>query len=150
MLTEFFLCTSEGRITLCFTNRTNHRVGIHTRNPWVSLTNEIEKSYFESKGICYNLPQQNGLVLGLGGGVFAATAISISESLSDLVLIGPECMRAAFRFHIHVNHISQTIEPRVITKNCKVWGYTLTGCSEALVKQEIDLYNAPVVCFDSL
>lgn len=100
--------------------------------------------YFESKGICYNLPQQNGLVLGLGGGVFAATAISISESLSDLVLIGPECMRAAFRFHIHVNHISQTIEPRVITKNCKVWGYTLTGCSEALVKQEIDLYNAPV------
>lgn len=88
--------------------------------------------------------------LGLESGLFAAIAISVSESLSDLAFIGPECVRAAFRFHIHVDQVSQTIESRVAAENVKVWGYTLTGASEALVQKEIDDFNGPMVCFDSL
>ncbi|RKF63199.1 Non-reducing polyketide synthase nscA [Erysiphe neolycopersici] len=97
--------------------------------------------YFEAENIRYNLHQQNVAALGLEGGLFTAIAISVSESLSDLVFIGSECVRAAFRFQIHVDRVSQTIESRVVAENIKVWGYTLTGASEALVQQELNHFN---------
>ncbi|POS87955.1 hypothetical protein EPUL_002500, partial [Erysiphe pulchra] len=94
--------------------------------------------------IRYNLHQKKVAALGLEGGLFAATAISASGSLSDLAFIGPECVRAALRFHIHVDQVSQTIESRVVAENFKVWGYTLTGVSEALVQKEVDRFNGPM------
>ncbi|RKF63530.1 Non-reducing polyketide synthase nscA [Golovinomyces cichoracearum] len=96
---------------------------------------------YEAENLEYNLPQQNLSVLGLRGGLFAATTISVSQSLFELASIGSEAVRAAFRFHNHIHQISQIVEPRAVIKNFNNRGYTVKGVSKELIQAELDKFN---------
>ncbi|TQS36404.1 hypothetical protein Golomagni_03148 [Golovinomyces magnicellulatus] len=105
--------------------------------------------HFEAENLEYNLPQQNLSVLGLRGGLFAAITISVSQSLSELASIGPEVVRAAFRFHYHIHQISQIVEPHLVTKNFNQYEYTVKGISKELIQAELDKFNQKKVQFCS-
>jgi hypothetical protein len=73
--------------------------------------------------------------------LFAAAAVSVSTSISDVAINGVESVRVAFRLGIHVNDVSERLEARDQDGNYDSWAYVLTGLSVAKVQEELDKYN---------
>lgn len=76
----------------------------------------------------------------------AAAAVSVSASLAELALTGAESVRVAFRLGIHVDGVSQSLEPRDPDGNLDSWAYVVTGLAAEDVQREIDQYNTDSVC----
>lgn len=71
----------------------------------------------------------------------AAAAVSISSNLLDIALNGVESVRVSFRFGIHVDSVSQSLECREANGTPESWSYVVIGISAEEVKKEIEQYN---------
>lgn len=84
-------------------------------------------------------------ISGLSIGLFAAAAISVSDSVAAAAINGVESVRVAFRLGIHVDSISGTLEARDQDGAYGSWAYVVTGLSVAKVQEELDRYNTESV-----
>ncbi|KAI9819844.1 MAG: Type I Iterative PKS [Pycnora praestabilis] len=94
--------------------------------------------YFEECPNEYTFEASNSCVMGMGMGLLASTAISLSPNLPDIPLAGAEVVRIAFRLGILVDEISQNLEPREEGSTPGTWAYVITEVTEALVQKELD------------
>ncbi|EFQ33703.1 beta-ketoacyl synthase domain-containing protein [Colletotrichum graminicola] len=97
--------------------------------------------HHEARNLPLDLPVAETTLSGLSIGLFAAAAISISDSLADVAVNGVESVRVAFRLGIHVDGVSGRLESRDHDGNYGSWAYVLTGLSAEEVQEELDRYN---------
>ena len=85
------------------------------------------------------------LITGLGIGLLASAALSLSPRLADMPFVGAEIVRTAFRAGVMVDKVSQSLEPRDTTGRSETWAYVVTGVTEELVQRELDEINGSEV-----
>ena len=61
----------------------------------------------------------------------------MSTSLDDLVTLGVEVVRIAFRLGVHVSDISQNLEP-IDADNFDTWAYVVYGLTAENAQTELD------------
>jgi hypothetical protein len=79
----------------------------------------------------------NTSLAGLGIGLLSAAAVSLSTSLSDLSTAGADVVRIAFRLGIHVQAVSEQLEPRD-NEQPDTWAYVVHNCDTVTVQQDLD------------
>lgn len=109
-----------------------------------SYTNFI-LSHHEADHLHLGFPSAKTTLSGLSVGLFAAAALSVSDSLADVAINGVESVRVAFRLGIHVDGVSGRLESRDQDGSYGSWAYVLTGLSVARVEEELDRYNTDSV-----
>src|SRR4051794_20602207 len=67
----------------------------------------------------------NTCLAGLGTGLLASTAVSLSSTLADLPLAGADAVRLAFRMGIHVQGVSENLEARELSESPDTWAYVV-------------------------
>nr|A0A067XNI2.1 RecName: Full=Non-reducing polyketide synthase ptaA; AltName: Full=Pestheic acid biosynthesis cluster protein A [Pestalotiopsis fici W106-1]AGO59040.1 PtaA [Pestalotiopsis fici] len=79
-------------------------------------------------------------VAGLGIGLVAAAAVSVTPSLADLPVAGAEAVRIAFRLGVLVDGVSQNLQPRdrSTTGTPDSWAYVIPDVSPEVVQKELD------------
>ncbi|KAG8527863.1 Type I Iterative PKS [Bacidia gigantensis] len=102
-------------------------------------------AHHESNNLSLDLPKTSTTLSGLSIGLFAAAAVSVSSSLPELALTGAESVRVAFRLGVHVEGVSQSLEPRPADGNSDSWAYVVTGVSAEEAQSELDQFNAESV-----
>lgn len=85
------------------------------------------------------------LIAGLGIGLLASAALSLSPRLADMPFVGAEVVRTAFRVGVMVDKVSQSIEPRDNAGRSETWAHVVTGITEELVQRELDEINGSEV-----
>ncbi|KAF2201576.1 ketoacyl-synt-domain-containing protein [Delitschia confertaspora ATCC 74209] len=80
---------------------------------------------------------------GLGIGLLATAAISLSPTLSDVPLAGAQVARLAFRLGVTVHEISQNLEQRDVLSSEPVdsWAYVVSDVQREEVQRELDVVN---------
>lgn len=81
----------------------------------------------------------------MGIGLLAASAIAISQSMSDIPFSGAEAVRVAFRLGVLVDEVSQNLEPREEGSSPDTWAIVVTGVTESGVQKELDTIQSKVV-----
>lgn len=71
--------------------------------------------------------------------------MSSTSSLDELSLAGTESVRIAFRLGIHVDHVSQSLEPQHVEGGKSSWAYVVAGIAVEDVQKELDLFNNTTV-----
>lgn len=79
---------------------------------------------------------------GLGIGLLASTAISLSPSLSDLPLAGADAIRVALRLGFLVSRISEGLESRDLSQSPDTWAYVVHGVDHTTAQKELDSFHA--------
>lgn len=74
-----------------------------------------------------------------------AAAVAMASSLPDLIIIGAEVARVAFRIGIHVHRTSRLLDARPDGTNCVSWVYAVTSLSLDEVEKEISMFNRTAV-----
>lgn len=89
---------------------------------------------------------------GLGIGLVAAAAVSAAANLSDLVVLGFQAVRLAFRLGVVVSGISQNLEPYDTSGSPDSWAYVIADANAEQVQKELDMvYRADnQVCASTL
>lgn len=81
-------------------------------------------------------------LVGISVGLFAAAAVAVSESLSDLISYGAESVRTAFTFCVHVQRVSQLLETSVTEQATPVsWATVVIGVPAETIRRELDRFN---------
>ncbi|KAJ9142487.1 Ketoacyl-synt-domain-containing protein [Pleurostoma richardsiae] len=78
---------------------------------------------------------------GLGTGLLATAAVSLSPTLADLSLAGAEVVRIAFRLGVLVDDISQNLQPRHASSEGPSggsWAYVVPDVAAEDVQRELD------------
>ncbi|PIG85037.1 polyketide synthase [Aspergillus arachidicola] len=95
--------------------------------------------HYETHHISYRRPT---CLVGISVGLFSAAAVAVSESLSELVSYGAESVRTAFAFCVHVQRVSQTLEPTVTEQATSVsWATVVIGVPEDTIREELNRFN---------
>lgn len=81
----------------------------------------------------------------MGAGILAAVAISLAPTLADIAITGAEVVRIAFRMGIHVEEVSQNLEPRPLSGSPDPWAYVITEVSPDDVQEELSAFQAKEV-----
>ncbi|KAL8872794.1 MAG: hypothetical protein Q9174_001638 [Haloplaca sp. 1 TL-2023] len=105
--------------------------------------------YYEKSTEEYIFDGSNACLTGMGIGLLAASAIAISQSMSDIPLAGAEAVRTAFRLGVLVDEISQNLEPREEGSSPDTWAIVVTGVTEASVQKELDNIQSRIVVPES-
>ena len=83
-------------------------------------------------------------LVGISVGLFAAAAVAVSESLSDLISYGAESVRTAFAFCVHVQRVSQTLETTVTEQAKSIsWATVVIDIPAETIQRELDRFNGP-------
>ncbi|KAI9792875.1 MAG: Type I Iterative PKS [Piccolia ochrophora] len=98
--------------------------------------------YYESRPEEYNLDASNSCLTGMGIGLLASAAVSLSPAVCDLPLAGAEVVRVAFRLGVLVDEVSQNLEPRDLAGPPDSWACVVTGVTEVIVQKELDALHA--------
>lgn len=103
---------------------------------------EISRTDFEFDPISTSLA-------GLGIGLLATAAVSLSHKLDDIPLAGAEVIRAAFRLGVLVEEVSSNLQPRDLTNtnSHESWAYVLPDVSSGEAQAELDAFHASEVWF---
>ncbi|KAL8876811.1 MAG: hypothetical protein Q9198_005061, partial [Flavoplaca austrocitrina] len=81
-------------------------------------------------------------LVGISVGLFAAAAVAVSESLSDLISYGAESVRTAFAFCVQVQRVSQLLETTVTEQATSVsWATVVIGVPAETIRKELDRFN---------
>ncbi|KAL8783553.1 MAG: hypothetical protein Q9213_004543 [Squamulea squamosa] len=81
-------------------------------------------------------------LVGISVGLFAAAAVAVSESLSDLISYGAESVRTAFAFCVHVQRVSQTLETTVTEQATSIsWATVVIDVPAETIQKELDHFN---------
>ncbi|KID65403.1 Non-reducing polyketide synthase [Metarhizium brunneum] len=84
----------------------------------------------------------NSGLLGLGIGLLASTAISLSSTLSELPLAGADAVRLAFRLGIHVLSVSENLEARDVSQKEDSWAYVVHNVDPVAAQNELDIFHS--------
>lgn len=84
----------------------------------------------------------NTSLAGLGIGLLSATAASLSSSLANLPFAGADAVRLAFRMGIHVQAVSDNLEPRDMSESPDTWAYVVLNVDPAAVQANLDAVQA--------
>ncbi|KAI8623041.1 putative polyketide synthase [Xylariaceae sp. FL1651] len=81
---------------------------------------------------------------GLGIGLLATAAISLSPSVADIPLAGAQVIRQAFRLGILVDQVSTNLQARDLTDTGEPdsWAYVLPDVTSDAVQKELDSVHA--------
>lgn len=89
------------------------------------------------------LEASSSALCGLGIGLLASTAISLSPTVWDLAPAGADAVRLAFRLGIHVLGVSEQLESRDVSEeNPDSWAYVVHRVDPAEVQSELDSINS--------
>jgi monodictyphenone polyketide synthase len=81
---------------------------------------------------------ENTCISGLGLGLLASSAVSLSASRSDLPLAGADVVRLAFRLGIHVQGVSENLEVRDLSETPDTWAYIVHDVDPSAVQKALD------------
>ncbi|KAL2808476.1 hypothetical protein BJX63DRAFT_439379 [Aspergillus granulosus] len=84
----------------------------------------------------------NTSLAGLGLGLLASTAVSLSSSLADLPEAGADAVRLAFRLGIHVQSVSANLEAREPSETPDTWAYVVHNVDPEAVQKELDTIHS--------
>lgn len=84
----------------------------------------------------------NTCLAGLGIGLLASTAVSLSSTLASLSLAGADAVRLAFRLGIHVQGVSENLEARDMSEKPDTWAYVVHNVDPEAAKKELDDMNS--------
>lgn len=84
----------------------------------------------------------NTRLAGLGVGLLASTAVSLSSTMSDLPLAGADAVRLAFRMGVHVQSISENLEARDLSRSPDSWAYVVYNVDSVGVQEELDTLHS--------
>ncbi|KAI1762104.1 putative polyketide synthase [Hypoxylon sp. FL1150] len=98
--------------------------------------------YFEDKPSEFNLDPTTTCLTGIGVGILAAVAVSLAPTLADIPLTGAEVVRVAFRMGIHVDEVSQNLEPCPLSGSPDPWAYVVSEVSPDDVQEELNAFQA--------
>lgn len=87
--------------------------------------------------------------MALGSGLLTAAAVSFASRLPDLVKLGAEAIRIAFRMGLRVDQVSQRLESRRAEGPAESWAYVFSELSEDEVRKELASMNASLVSVPS-
>jgi monodictyphenone polyketide synthase len=87
--------------------------------------------------------RSNTWLAGLGIGLLASTAVSLSSNLADLPLNGADVVRLAFRLGIHVQGVSENLEARELSESPDTWAYVVHNVDPAAAQKELDDMHSP-------
>jgi hypothetical protein len=93
---------------------------------------------------CENFPDKidfdfaNTCLAGLGIGLLASAAVSLSPTLGDIPLAGAEVVRIAFRLGLLVAEVSQNLEARDLTSSPETWAYVVHDVAPYDAQKELD------------
>ncbi|KAJ9605946.1 Non-reducing polyketide synthase PKS8-1 [Cladophialophora chaetospira] len=79
---------------------------------------------------------------GLGIGLLAATAVSLSKAFVDLPLAGAAAVRLAFRMGCHVLAVSENLEPRDLAAPPQTWAFVIHNVDPVAVQQALDVLHS--------
>ena len=104
--------------------------------------------YYENFPNEFDFDTVNTSLAGLGIGLLATAAVSISSTIADLPLAGSQVVRQAFRLGVLVDEVSQNLQPRDMTDTSTpdTWAYVLPDVTADEVQYELDTINAKEVC----
>lgn len=85
----------------------------------------------------------NTCLAGLGIGLLASTAISLSSTLADLPLAGADAVRLAFRMGIHVQGVSVNLEAHELSERPDTWAYVVHNVDPVAAQEELDIMHPP-------
>ena len=80
---------------------------------------------------------------GLGIGLLSATAVSLSSSLANFPSAGADAVRLAFRMGVHVQSVSEKLEPRDLSEIPDTWAYVVHNCDPPAVRSNLDAMQTP-------
>ncbi|KAF3058488.1 Conidial yellow pigment biosynthesis polyketide synthase [Daldinia childiae] len=98
--------------------------------------------YFENNPSELNLDPTTTCLAGMGVGILATVAISLAPTLADIPITGAEVVRIAFRMGIHVDEVSQNLEPRPLSGSPDPWAYVVSEVSPDDVQKELSAFHA--------
>ena len=98
-------------------------------------------SYYENHPDEYDFDSINSCLAGLGIGLLASAAVSLSPTLADIPFAGAEVIRNAFRLGVVVDEISQNLEPRDLTGSPDSWAYVVPDVVADDVQRELDVVH---------
>ena len=101
--------------------------------------------YYEASPDRYDLAVANTCLAGLGIGLLATAAVSLSQALTDLPLAGAEVARVAFRLGVVVDEVSQNLEPRDPSSPPSAWASVVPDVLAKDVQNELDTIHASEV-----
>ena len=84
----------------------------------------------------------NTYLAGLGIGLLASTAVSLSSTSADLPLAGADAVRLAFRLGIHVQGVSENLEARDLSESPDTWAYVVHNVDPTAAQNELDALHA--------
>ncbi|GAM43179.1 hypothetical protein TCE0_047r17773 [Talaromyces pinophilus] len=97
--------------------------------------------YIENSSREFN-DSTNLCLAGLGIGLLASTAISLSKTLVDIPLAGADVVRLAFRLGIHVMGVSENLEARDLSETPSTWAYVVHNADSDDVQSELDFMHS--------
>ncbi|MCJ1247985.1 Atrochrysone carboxylic acid synthase Agnpks1 [Trapelia coarctata] len=95
-------------------------------------------------GYCENFSDKidfdfaNTCLAGLGIGLLASAAVSLSPTLENIPLAGAEVVRIAFRLGLLVAEVSQNLEARDLTSSPESWAYVVHDVAPDDAQKELD------------
>jgi hypothetical protein len=106
------------------------------RNAWLTRHGR----HYEDATNIFDFDARQTYLAGLGIGLLATAAISLSSTLGDVPIAGAEVIRVAFRLGVLVDEISQNLQPRDATAQeaPESWAIALPEAVENEVYEELD------------
>ncbi|EED18910.1 polyketide synthase, putative [Talaromyces stipitatus ATCC 10500] len=84
----------------------------------------------------------NTYLAGLGIGLLASTAVSLSSTLATLPLAGADAVRLAFRLGIHVQGVSENLEARDLSEKPDTWAYVVHNVDSEAAQKELNVMHS--------
>lgn len=98
--------------------------------------------YFEEHPEESILDLSNANVTGLGTGLLATAAVSLAPTLAELPSVAAEVVRIAFRLGVHVDGVSENLEPRDPSATSPdTWAAVIPGISPDDVHRELEAHR---------
>ncbi|KAF7162428.1 hypothetical protein CNMCM5623_007719 [Aspergillus felis] len=97
--------------------------------------------YYEASPNEYVFDSAHTYLTGLGLGLLASTAVSVSPTLADLPLAGAQVVRVAFRLGVLVADISQNLQPADATGDEGSWAYVIPNVAPNEVEEELTVIH---------
>lgn len=97
--------------------------------------------YLEEHPDEFSLEPEETYLSGLGTGLLATAAISLSPTLAELPWTAAEVIRIAFRMGVHVDEVSGNLEPRDISGAAPdSWASVIPGIDPEDVQRELEAH----------
>lgn len=109
----------------------------------ISWNNRLDgRRYFEEHPDEFIIDPANANLTGLGTGLLATAAVSLAPTLAELPSVAAEVVRVAFRLGVHVDEVSENLEPRDLSgASPDTWAAVIPGISPDDVQRELEAHR---------